>query len=178
MDTDELMDLVDKNDIKIGVINRLQLDSLMDINKKCYLRTSCALMRNSLGQYWTPRRVATKKIAPNGLDFAMAEHIHVNETYLDAAVRGFTEELNLHIRPTDLTLVGILGPRVELQLPYFSAIYTYDTDSEPDEYNRDDFVGGEWLEPQEIIAQVKNGQAAKSLLVPAVKLALLQQGRL
>jgi isopentenyldiphosphate isomerase len=177
MDTDELMDLVDKNDITVGTINRLQLDSLMHADKKRYLRTACALIRNSSGQYWTPRRVATKKIAPNGLDFAMAEHMGVDETYLAAAIRGFREELNVHIEPNDLALIGILGPRIDLQLPYFSAIYMYDSNNEPN-YNHNDFIGGEWLEANQIITRIENGEAAKSLLVPAIKLSLLQEGHL
>lgn len=177
MDTDELLDLVDKNDLKVGTINRLQLESLMDTATKRYLRTACALIRNTSGEYWIPRRVATKKIAPNGLDFAMAEHMKVDETYLEAAIRGFAEELNLRITPDDLTLVGILGPRIELRLPYFSAIYVYESNDEP-KYNHDDFTGGQWLKPQRIIDLVTRGEEAKSLLVPAIKLILLSEGHL
>lgn len=171
---DEQLDLVDQNDIKIGTIGRSKITQLEDGGGK-YVRTACAFIRNAEGKLWTPRRTADKRIAPNGLDFAMAEHMAVDETYLDAAIRGFQEELNLSISKSDLRLVGILAPREGL--PYFSAIYLHETDAEP-AYNASDFVGAEWLTPEEITHRVSEGDEAKSSLVPSVKLLQLQDGLL
>jgi isopentenyldiphosphate isomerase len=166
---DEQLDLVDQNDSVIGTIDRSQISSLKD-NGNRYIRTACALIRNSEGKYWIPRRTAHKSIAPNGLDCAMSEHMGVGETYLAAAIRGFQEELNLTIAAKDLRLLGILSPLP--RLPYFGACYVYQTDKEPS-YNTDDYVNAEWLTAEEITAQVEAGTPAKLTLVPFLKLALL-----
>jgi isopentenyldiphosphate isomerase len=168
-DSDEQLDLVDQNDRVIGTIGRSQISTLTDGGGR-YIRTACALIRNSEGKYWVPRRTAHKSIAPSGLDCAMSEHMGIGETYLDAAIRGFQEELNLTITPKDIRLLGVLSPLP--RLPYFGACYIYQTDKEPD-YNQDDYVSAEWLTADEIIAQVEAGTPAKSTLVPFVKLALL-----
>jgi len=170
---DEQLDLVDNNDIKFGTIGRSQIYSLID-NGGGNLRTACAFIRNKEGHYWIPRRTADKRIAPNGLDFAMAEHMGVDETYLDAAVRGFSEELNMHIAPRELRPIGILGPIPKM--PYFFAIYIHETQETPN-YNHADFQGARWMTAQEVIAEVNAGTPAKDLLVPAIQLILIQEAR-
>ena len=161
---EEYLDLVDANDQKIGTIGRSQIDDLSDGR---YIRASHGFIQNSKGELWIPRRTSTKRIAPNGLDLAMGEHMGVDETYLEAAIRGFSEELNLAVQPSDLKLLGVLSPLPNL--PYFCAFYLYKTDSEP-EYNRDDFSEAYWMKPQEVLAHLEKGEAAKLCLKPGVEL--------
>jgi isopentenyldiphosphate isomerase len=173
-EVDEQLDLVDGTDTKIGTIWRSQLPSLVD-NGGRYVRTACAFIRNQHGEYWIPRRTADKRIVPSGLDFSMSEHMDVDESYVDAAVRGFNEELAMDIRPHQLRLLGMLGPVPKA--PYFAALYLHETNVTPD-YNPADFQDARWMTPEATIATVKEGTAAKDLLVPALKLALISEGRL
>lgn len=172
--TEELLDLVDGNNTKIGTIGRTQIATLEDGGGR-YIRATCAFVRNRNGMYWIPRRTADKRIAPNGFDFAMSEHMNVDESYLEAAVRGFDEELNMQIDPGSLRLAGILGPIP--RAPYFAAIYLYESDVEPN-YNPADFQDAAWLAPEEIIARIKSSVPAKDLLAPALKRIMLQEGKL
>ncbi len=175
MDTEEeVLDLVDSNNVKIGVIGRSKITSLKDDGGR-YIRSANAFFRNSKGLYWTPRRNENKQIAPGGLDFAMAEHMGADETYLEAAIRGFQEELNLNVKASELRLIGILGPRPGV--PYFGAYFLYKSDIFPS-YSTDDYTGADWMTAQEIISKIENGEKAKPSLVPALKLLLLQEGAL
>ena len=165
----EEVDLVDGNDKKIGTIDRSEISQLKNDGDR-YVRTACAFIINSQGEYWVPRRTADKRIAPNGLDFAMAEHMGADEDYLDAAIRGFKEELNLELSPKELRLLGIIGPVPDL--PYFQAIYLYKSDVAPS-YNPADFTDSFWSKPSDVIQRLENGEVAKSALLPAMKFAML-----
>lgn len=168
---EEYLDLVDANDIKIGTIGRSQLTTLKDGDGK-YVRASYAFIQNSKGELWIPRRTASKRIAPNGLDMAMAEHMGVDESYIDAAVRGFQEELNLTVQPSDLKLLGILSPLPSL--PYFGAYYLYQTDTTPN-YNRDDFSEAYWMSPDEVLEKLEKDEPAKLCLKPGLQLMGIYQ---
>lgn len=163
---EEYLDLVDMNDQRIGTIGRSKLGDLNDGGGR-YVRASYAFIQNSKGELWIPRRTANKRIAPNGLDMAMAEHMGVDESYLDAAVRGFEEELNLTIQPSDLKLLGILSPLPSL--PYFGAYYLYIADNEP-EYNREDFSEAFWMKPEEVLADIEKSETSKLCLRPGIEL--------
>ena len=163
---EEYLDLVDANDQKVGTIGRSRLGDLKDGEGR-YVRASYAFIQNSQGKLWIPRRTANKRIAPNGLDMAMAEHMGVDETYPDAAIRGFQEELNLSIQPSDLKLLGILSPLSGL--PYFGAYYLYRKDEEPS-YNVDDFSEALWMTPEEVPDRIESGEVAKLCLKPGIEL--------
>lgn len=163
---EEYLDLVDINDQKIGTIGRSQLGELKDGGGR-YARASYAFIQNGKGELWIPRRTADKRIAPNGLDMAMAEHMGVDETYLDAAIRGFQEELNLVVEPSDLKLLGILSPLASL--PYFGAYYLYQADEEP-VYNTEDFSEAHWMTLGEVLSRIENGETTKLCLKPGIEL--------
>lgn len=165
---DEILDLVDANDQVISTIARSDTAQLGP--NFGYIRASEAFIMNTKGQLWTPKRTLTKKISPGGYDFACAEHVGTGETYDEAIVRGFQEELNLTITMNDLIPLGILRPVSALN--YFRAIYVYKSDSAP-EYNSDDFTGYEWLTPNEIRDNIAQGMPAK-VLIPET-LDLLEQ---
>lgn len=165
---EEILDLVDKDDNVIGTIARSETAKLgPDFG---YIRASEAFLVNSQGQLWVPKRTLTKKISPGGYDFACAEHVGSGESYDDAMVRGFQEELNLDIAITDLTPLGVLRPVGNIN--YFRAIYVYKSDETP-RYNPQDFTGYEWLTPKEVLRNIANGVPAKTVIPEA--LALLEQ---
>lgn len=163
---DEELDLVDVSDVKIGVINRSRVSSLV-VGGGRYVRVSDVFIRNAKGEFWIPRRTADKRIAPGGLDFSMGEHVGAGESYLDAAIRGFHEELNMEISREDLRLVAIVGPRANL--PFFEALYLYETDETP-KYNSQDFTEAHWMKPKEVIKQIEDGDLAKANLVTVLRL--------
>lgn len=70
MSKDELLDLVDVNDSVIGQIWRSKSDRLAN-SQEGYIRAATALIQNSKGELWIPRRTKDKRIAPLGLDSSM-----------------------------------------------------------------------------------------------------------
>ena len=168
-DGEEVLDLVDANDIVVRKISREEFDShyyddsVKDLN---FLRASVGLVQNSRGQLWIPRRTLQKKLLPGALDFSVAEHIGTGETYEQAIVRGFKEELNLDLNQSDLIYLGKLDPFKDSL--YFCAVYVYKTDNVPD-YNPEDYSGYEWMYPEEVVASVMGGQSAKTALCPCIE---------
>ena len=168
MNDDELLDLVDKNDNVIGTIWRSKSNSL-DETKAGYIRAATALIQNDDGELWIPRRTADKRIAPRGLDSSMQEHIGSGESYLEATIRGFKEELNLDVSEDQLEYVGTISPDDELY--YFVALYVYRSNVVP-EYNPKDFVGYEWIKPEVLVSRLENGEPSKKSLLSTTKLLL------
>jgi len=159
------MDLVDKNDKVIGTINQAEAPNLLE-TKAGFIRGATAFIQNDKGKIWVPRRTAHKRITPNGLDFSVAEHVQRGETYEQAVVRGFKEELFLDIKNSDLKYLGKLEPLP--QAPYFfTGVFLYNANAVK-EYNRTDFTGFEWLSPHEVIKRIDNGDICKNTLKPAV----------
>lgn len=164
-DEDELLDLVDEHDRVIGTIMRSATANM----QHGYLRAAEALIRNSNGQLWIPRRHKNKRIAPGGLDYSMGEHVASGEDYLSACVRGFKEELNIDVEALQLTLLKKFKPTEGLR--YFRTVYIYESDEAP-KYNPNDFTEYFWLTPEELIANLQAGEPAKkSLLETAQYLA-------
>jgi len=163
---DELLDLVDENDHVIGQIWRSESDRLSH-TKEGYIRAATALIQNSKGEIWIPRRAKDKKIAPLGLDSSMQEHVGAGETYEQATLRGFKEELDLEINAKDLEYIGKLSPMPDLY--YFVVLYRFKTDITP-EINPKDFVSAEWIRPERLIEKLEAGELAKKSLLPTVKL--------
>jgi isopentenyldiphosphate isomerase len=169
--------LVDRNDEPVGTITLNRLEELMNPERQQYLRTSCAFLRNSKGELYVPRRLMNAFIAPGGLDFAMAKHIKPDETYLEAALSGFKEELDFSLEADDLQLVGILGPMLQRHLPYFCAIYLCERDDLKPQYSHDKFSGEEWLTLDELTKRLEDGESAKSLLLPALQLLAIKESK-
>jgi isopentenyldiphosphate isomerase len=171
---EEQLDLVDENDHVIGVIRREGIAKLLrgePVNgQRGFVRGTGILLINSKGELWIPRRQPHKKIAPNGLDLSMAEHVGAGETYLHAAIRGLAEELNMTgVEEHELMDAGIIRPFGNI--PYFHAVYVYRTDVEPG-YNRDDFVSAEWVTPDRLRERLMAGEPAKEVLLPAIECAM------
>lgn len=170
-DDEELLDLVDSNDKVIGTIRHVDSPSLID-TKAGFIRAVGCFIENSKGQLWTPRRTSKQKIAPNGLDYGASGHVTSGESYTQALVREFKEELSLEAKEAELKKLGILQPIVKV--PYFFiAIFLYHAE-EIKEYSKTDFSGYEWLYPEEIIKLINAGVPCKDSLAPALKQFILR----
>jgi isopentenyldiphosphate isomerase len=161
----EKLDLVNDDDQVIGAITRGEIKDLFNTSGR-YVRYANCFIQNAEGKLWIPRRTATKSIAPNGLDFSASEHVQAGESYLEAAVRGLQEELDIHLDARAVSALGKLKP--DRTRPYFSSIYIVSQDDAPN-YNTTDFTGYEWLTARELRARLDDG-VAKADLAPAVKL--------
>lgn len=159
----EILDLVDDNDKVIGQIKRADAYDLK--YETGHLRASEVFIVNSEGKLWIPVRTAHKKLFPNGFDFAAAEHVESGESYIDAAVRGLDEELNLTVAPDDLVLGGVMAAKPDLN--YFRTVFLYYTNEAP-AYNPDDFSSASWLTKDEIREKIAAGHPAKSAIVPSL----------
>ena len=166
----ELLDVVDASDKVTGTIKRGDTRILF-ASSAGYLRYSCCFLQNSEGKLWIPTRTASKKIAPNGLDFSASEHVQSGESYLDAMVRGLREELNLQAVEGDFRFIGKIPPDDDRRS--FSSIYIVKGDAVPD-FNKDDFIGYEWLTPSELLRRLNAGADAKYDLKPAVELLVVR----
>lgn len=169
---DELLDLVNAHDEIIGTITHAQAFTITK-TRLGYLRASNVFIMNREGKLWIPRRPAHKQIAPNALDYSMGEHVQKGESYLDAAVRGLHEELNLEVKPDELTFVAKIAPEPN-EPPYFVCDYLYFSDSEPD-YNRDDFASAEWLTAEAVKQQLASGDKGKTSLPHSIDALLAYQ---
>lgn len=163
---EELLDLVDGTDNPIGTIARREILSL-EADKRGYARGVGVFLTNQQGQLWIPRRQPHKKIAPNGLDFSVGEHVGHSESYTEAALRGLREELNIEATADELTCLGTVSPFAGL--PYFHQIYLYHQNEEP-VHNTDDYSSFEWLSPEELLTRLESGETAKEILLPSVQL--------
>jgi isopentenyl-diphosphate delta-isomerase len=173
---EEILDLVDSDNQVIGTITHAEAFDTANLRGN-YLRASNAYIMNSRGELWVPIRAPHKRIAPNGIDYSAGEHIEADESYIDAMVRGFVEELHMKVRPADLELAGTTTPRPAH--PYFAAIYLYRSEAVPD-YNRDDFVSYEWLTPAQLSAKLQAGVPAKDSISDSLAILagyLHQDGR-
>jgi isopentenyl-diphosphate delta-isomerase len=170
---EEMLDLVDKDNQVVGTISHEQAFDTANLDGN-YLRAANAYIMNSKGELWVPVRSPHKRFAPNGLDYSAAEHMEAGESYIDAMVRGFDEELQMKVKPAELELVGTTTPRAAH--PYFAAVYIYYSDEVPD-YNKDDFASYEWLTPTELKTKLESGIPAKDSLTDSLELLASYMGQ-
>lgn len=164
MEDDELLDLVDENDKVIGTIYRSEFYRLESENLG-YIRACELFIQNDEGKLWIPKRTASKRIAPNGLDYSCGGHVGSGQTYMEAMLREIREELGLRLTPDDLRFIIKFRPRPKL--PYFRNFYVYRSNTAPS-YNPDDFVGAAWMTVEELAEKLQSGVPAKSSLLESV----------
>ena len=95
-------------------------------------------------------------------------HVGTGETYEAAFVREAYEELNLDVIKVAYLELGYLNP-VEHEVSAFMKVFEI-RQSETPNYNRDDFVSSEWVEPEALLERLSNGEAAKGDLEKLVNL--------
>jgi len=162
---DELLDLVNEKDVVIGTVNRKDYKQLL-AEDKGYVRASNLFIINSEGKLYVPVRTAHKTIAPNGYDYSAGGHVGSGDDYLYTIIREVKEELNLDIQNEDLILVE---KTVSNTLKYIYCVYLMYSDKTPS-FNPDDFVGADWLYPNELIDKINEGHPAKATLKDSVML--------
>ena len=166
---EEILDLVDINDKVIGQITHEVVFNFVN-DGHGYVRGVNAFILNADGKLWIPRRRPEKRIAPNGLDYSVGEHVMSGETYDDAVVRGFEEELNMVVSMDQLEQFSITKPRVGMPA-YFTGNYIMRSNENPS-YNLNDFTGAEWLSPAELINRLRNGDTGKQSLIDTTEYLL------
>lgn len=172
MEEEEILDLVDKDDKVIGQIVRSETDRL-SAEKLGFTRAVDMFIKNSEGQVWIPKRTADKKIAPSGLDYSCGGHVTSGDSYDSTMVRETEEELNFTPDPKRLHYIIKMPP---ISIPYFRAVYIYDSNETPD-YNPNDFVSAEWMTPSALLQKLDSGVASKRTIKETV-LKLQELGQL
>ena len=164
---DEFLDLVNDNDEVIGKEKR----SIVYSSGLNNYRVINGFVVNSKGQLWIPRRTATKKIFPLGLDMSFGGHVGAGETYDKSFKREVEEELNINTDSIKWISKGKLTPNDGVSS--FMKIYEIKLE-EIKHYNKEDFIGYEWLHPAEVIAKIENGDKAKDDLPKIIKIFYLE----
>jgi isopentenyldiphosphate isomerase len=165
---EEILDLVDENDNVIGTETRGEIYTKGLRN----FRVVHALIRNSEGKLWIPRRVSTKKLYPNGLDYSIAGHVESGETYDEALHKEAREEANLDLSQISYQELGRFNPH-QHGVYCFQAVYEIQSDAAPD-YNKEDFSEAIWLTPEEIVKRHEAGEAMKEDIPILLKLHYLK----
>lgn len=159
---DEYLDLVDANDTVIGK----KLRSEIYAERLSNFRVVNAFVINSEGKLWIPRRSPNKRIYPSCLDMSMGGHVESGEDYDTSFKRELAEELRIDADAASWKVLGNLTPTDGVSA--FMRVYEIQSDAVPD-FNADDFVEYWWMTPEEVVAKVEGGAAAKSDLVKLVK---------
>lgn len=164
---EEILDLVDKNDHVVGTITRKE--AYAEGNKN--FRVVHGFIKNSDGKLWIPRRVATKKLYPLGLDFSIAGHVTSGETYEEAFIKEAQEEVGLDLSTIPYREIGHLNPYQD-DISLFQKVYEIESDAVP-EYDTHEFCEYKWLTPEEILERFQNGESMKSDIPKVVELCYL-----
>jgi len=140
---EEVLDLVNENDEVIGSTTRKDIYAQGLRN----YRVIHAFIINDEGKLWIPRRVGSKKLYPNGLDYSIAGHVESGETYTEGLIKEAKEEVGLDLTKTPYKEIGRFSPHMHA-VHCFQHVYEISSNEVPD-YSHDDFSGFEWLPPKE-----------------------------
>lgn len=165
---EEMLDLVDEQDNVMDTVTREEVYAKGLRN----YRVIHTFIINSEGKLWIPRRVSTKKLYPNGLDYSIAGHVEAGETYEEALVKEAKEEANLDLTPDMYREIARFNPHTH-NVHCFQRVYEIRSDEVPP-YNSDDFSGYEWLTPQEVIERYENGDTGKEDIPEVIRLCYLK----
>jgi isopentenyl-diphosphate delta-isomerase len=169
---EEILDIVNENDEIIGTITRSENEKY-GYGKKYFIRAVWLFIKNSKGQLWVPRRTATKRIYPLGLDGSAAGHVSSGETYEQTLHREVMEELNIDLSLCVYKKIAQLNPQ-QHGVGAMMSVYEMISDQIP-QYNPEDFCEFFWLYPEEIIARVASGEVVKSDLLPILYATYLRK---
>lgn len=168
-DDTELLDLFDKDEKVVGVVQRAEYYKNPEKYKNLYLRSAEMFIRNDRGQLWIPRRNIYKKVAPGGLDYSCGGHVGTGEDYIEGLIREAEEELRMIFNPADVQLLHIFTPNAEN--PWFRGVFVYESNIAP-EYNKDDFSEYYWMDSTELLQKLETGEPAKSSMLETVRALL------
>lgn len=163
---DELLDLVDDKDIPVGTISRGKFETIYQ--GPYFIRGAAALIVNSYNQIWVPERIG-KKSRPGTWDYSVAEHVGAGETYKEAILRGFSEEVGLKVDSNLVHNFVKLSPTPTS--PWFTFVFIYKTDKPPIDYKHE-FSAARWMTLAELKRHIEEGQSVRSglkLLILSIK---------
>jgi isopentenyl-diphosphate delta-isomerase len=164
---EEILDLVNERDEVIGSASRKEIYAQGLRNN----RVIHAFIINDAGKFWIPRRVSTKKLYPDGLDYSIAGHVESGETYEEALIKEAREEVDLDVTKIAYKEIASLNPFTHT-VHCFQKVYEIHKNEAP-KFNHDDFSGYEWLSPVEIIKRFEAGEIGKEDIPEVVKLCYL-----
>jgi NADH pyrophosphatase NudC (nudix superfamily) len=154
--TDELLDLVSENDTVI----RSELRSIIYTQNLKWIRGVNALIINSKGQIWIPRRHPNKKVLPLYLDMSVGGHVQAGESYEQAFARETLEEINLDLNQVRWEKILRLTPP-QHGSHAFTYVYAIYLDEAPN-FNKDEFIDAQWFYPNELLRIIESGEKAKN----------------
>ncbi|EYB69447.1 hypothetical protein DEIPH_ctg006orf0012 [Deinococcus phoenicis] len=160
-DTDELLDLLNDAGEVIGVVWRSESDGLP------HVRGVNAFLRNAAGELFIPRRAAHKARWPGALDFSVGGYVVAGETFNAAFGREAQEELNLDVSALGWRVTANFSP-LDTALSSFMRVYEVPFEGTPD-LNLQDFSGGEWLPPGEVLRRAGSGEPVKGDLIEVIR---------
>jgi isopentenyldiphosphate isomerase len=164
---EEMLDLVNENDEVTGSLSRKEI---YEQGLRNY-RVIHAFIVNDAGQLWIPRRTATKKLYPGGLDYSIAGHVESGETYEEGLIKEAREEVTLDLNSIPYKEIGRFNPHTHA-VHCFQRVYEVQSNDAPD-YNRDDFSGFEWLSPREVINRYIEGEIGKEDIPEVIRMCYL-----
>lgn len=164
---EEILDLVDEQDTVIGNMPR---GEIYQKGLRNY-RVIHAFIKNSEDKLWIPRRVATKKLYPNGLDYSIAGHVESGETYEEALKKEAIEEAGIDLSTVPYKEIARYNPH-EHEVHCFQRVYEILLDAVPN-YSTDDFSGYEWLTPHEVVDRYENGDTGKEDIPEVIRMCYL-----
>ncbi|GAA5514836.1 isopentenyl-diphosphate Delta-isomerase [Deinococcus carri] len=160
-DTDELLDLLNDAGDVIGVLWRSEAEGVR------HKRGVTAFLRDGAGRLFIPRRAAHKTRWPGALDFSVGGLVLAGETFNEAFAREAREELNLNVEALGWQVTANLDP-LTTDLRCFTRVYEVPFEGTPD-LNPEDFSGGEWLTPGEVLGRAGTGEPVNGDLVEVVR---------
>ena len=131
------------------------------------VRVVNAFIRNRRGELWIPRRSPHKSLFPDALDVSVGGAVQSGETYQQAFARETAEEVGLSLDEVEWRELAAFSP-YQTGLSSFMRVYEIRSDTAPD-YNPQDFSGGEWLTPAQVLSRIAAGDPAKGDLAELVQ---------
>ncbi len=161
---EEYLDLVDELDNVLGKMSRADVYDKGLSN----FRVINVFLKNSKGELWIPKRTATKRLFPLHLDVSVGGHVSAGESYQIAFVRELAEELNIDATKVVYNEVAYFTPHKN-KVSAFMKVYEIKTDKDPN-FNKDDFIEGNWILPEKLIKLLDGSVKAKDDLYKLIKL--------
>lgn len=149
---DEMLDLVDQNNNVIATMLRSEVFE----KKLKNFRVVCALLKNSSGKLFVPRRAFHKKDYAGYLA-CVGGCVQSGETYEKALQREVLEEVMINISQTQYRCLGFISP-FEHRVNGYVAVYEIFVNDSSIDFEKQDFCDGYWLIPQQLKELVAQGE--------------------
>ncbi len=147
--SEELLDVVDENDVIVGVETRGNIHARGLMHRSVHI-----MLFNSTGEVFLQKRSMSKDEMPGYWDSSAAGHVDSGETYLACARREIEEELG--IRADDEFEELFKLPASAVTGYEHAMVYRYLHDG-PLRLHPDEIEAGEWLAPTALDQRVEDG---------------------